>query len=160
MRARINASDNRNESEFERISIMVPRALVCALWIAVNTVSCIQYIVQKSWNTIAIYIVYLETWNNEFCKLQAVVSGNYIFVLQLISFDDPSNTLANGSCCVCCETDSSCSSPCDIGLRVCLRPAGYDRSDSSCPLLELYGDDRPRIANWAVSGAWPVRSVA
>ena len=89
--------------------------------------------------------------------MQTEVYGDYLFKLELKSIANPSNSDAEGNCCE--EVEDSCSEPCVMNMRLCIRPADFSHADLSCPLLEIYGNVRPRGLNLAFLGPWPVRDM-
>lgn len=88
---------------------------------------------------------------------QIVVNGNYVFKINLVSLINPTDRIATGECCVCCEIGGVCINQCDMVMRICLRPAGFSELDPSCPLVELRGPAEPRGINLGVGEPWPVR---
>lgn len=88
---------------------------------------------------------------------QIVVNGNYVFKINLVSLINPTDRIATGECCVCCDIGGVCINQCDMVMRICLRPAGFSELDPSCPLVELRGPAEPRGINLGVGEPWPVR---
>ena len=91
--------------------------------------------------------------------VQVFVEGDYIFSIQLISYSNPENRLASGTCCDGSEEAGSCPAPCNTTLRMCFRNANQSRDDPGCPIQEIIGDSAPRGLNPFIQGSWPVSTV-
>ncbi|XP_064382880.1 uncharacterized protein LOC135331588 isoform X2 [Halichondria panicea] len=64
--------------------------------------------------------------------------ADYILTVHLAALHNPSQVLVNEDCCVTPPVNqSSCSSPCNTTLKVCVREEGLDPADNSCPFTEL-----------------------
>ena len=88
---------------------------------------------------------------------QVVVEADYVLSIQLISYSNPDNRLASGTCCNGSEERGACPAPCNTVIRFCVRNAGQPFSDPSCPLF-MYetNNHRPRGLNPLIHGPLPV----
>ena len=86
--------------------------------------------------------------------MQVTVRADYTFSVQLDSYSNPSNALANGSCC-----EPGCLTACDTNLHFCIRNDGQPPSDPSCSITEFNTGTNPGGLNPPVEGPWPVSCV-
>lgn len=95
-------------------------------------------------------------------------SADYILTVHLASLYNPNQVLVTKDCCVPppLTNQTSCDSPCNITLKICVRPGGFAQNDFNCPLAELIvaaqndGEWRTILpGSWMVSCVFTYRSI-
>ena len=88
--------------------------------------------------------------------MQTFVMADYKIQLRIHSFSNPSNRDAAGVCCNNAEETGDCVTSCDVRVYVCIRPSGFESSDTrDCPILGVDMDIGVN-ANYTITGPWMV----
>ena len=82
------------------------------------------------------------------------MGAEFIVNLNVVGFDNPSNTDATGDCCIAAEAADACSTPCNISkYNICIRPSGLA---NECPILNIPSNSGGAFHS---SEPWPVSHV-